>query len=153
VILGRLSTHGVSFFFFFHLIFLLSSFPSAFSIQCEGCSARSYCGYTAANTGFRLALAIATIFLAVAMYVKVFTEKEMLLYFILLIHAVLWFAASMADAVSLTNATMACNDNKFDGGVSNSTCYPNIYGKKYLCVHHNILNFSLWCIFRCIYRY
>jgi hypothetical protein len=123
------------FFFVFCLIFLFSYFPPAFSIQCEGCSARSYCGYTSANTGFRLALAIATIFLAVAIHFKVFTEKELLLYFILLIHAVMWFAASMADAVSLTNATMACNDNKFDGGVSNSTCYPNIYGEKRLCLH------------------
>jgi hypothetical protein len=95
-------------------------------LQCDGCPARSYCGYTTANTGFRLAVAILTIILAVAMYFKAFADYEMLLYFILLIHAALWFAASMADAVSLTNATMACNSG---GGFSNSTCYPNIYGE------------------------
>ncbi len=106
-----------------HISIFLLYYKTAFSVQCDGCSARSYCGYTTANTGFRLAVAILTIILAVLMFFKVFKDNEMLLYFILLVHAVLWFAASMADAVSLTNATMACTD-----GFDDSTCYPEIYG-------------------------
>ncbi len=103
-------------------------FFSAFSIDCDGCPTQSYCGYPPSNTGYRLAIALITFFLAVAMALKFFDDKKEILYFVLLINGLFWAAAFVVDCATLTNSTLACSQGDFSSGDYN--CHNATYGEE-----------------------
>ena len=105
-------------------------------MNCKDCgsdSAPSYCGYPEGVTGFRLAVAIITVILAVLLFFKVWDNVPRAGYVILLINAIFWFAAVVVDATILSNSTLACTNSDFLGNGSEFPCDNATYGQGLAC--------------------
>lgn len=87
----------------------------------------SYCGYSTSNTGYRLAVALLTLFPSVAIFLRSFEERHAILSVIFWALYSLWFLAAGLDVVSLVNGQAACLD---EFTVSNGTknCDNSVYG-------------------------
>lgn len=99
-------------------------------MKIDGCNSNCnpvFCGYSKGNTGYRLAVAIMTLFLGVIMIFKVLEKDEKIKYFTLLLHMVIWFSVFVADSAQLSSATQACSE-KYFFFINGSKCDNSKYG-------------------------
>lgn len=67
------------------------------------------CGYSEANTGYRLALACATVIGgALLIWYRTNEESKVATYWGLFVASILWYAASIADIIALVQGTEGC---------------------------------------------
>eukprot|EP01040_Poterioochromonas_malhamensis_P007679 gene7679-8292_t len=88
----------------------------------------SYCGYSNANTGYRLAVALITLFFSVAIFFRVFEERPAILSASFWGLYSLWFLAAGLDVVSIANGQAACQEDEFTVSGGTKECNNSIYG-------------------------
>ena len=103
-----------------------------FRMSVQGHSNDAYCGYSAANTGFRLALACATVIFGAALVVlRSTTDIKLVTYWGLFVVSVLWYAASVADIIAFIQGSQGCSESLKDNFIDDSidiTCNSSEYG-------------------------
>lgn len=99
-----------------------ANLPAAFEITFDDLS--FYCGYSVANTTFRLFTAILTLFMGLLLIANPFANPKVL-YWLLFPVVVFWCCAATADAAALIAAIPGCKE-LIDG--SGAKCESDIYG-------------------------
>jgi hypothetical protein len=100
----------------------------AFSVKISGQDKPSYCGYSNANTGYRLAIAILTLFFAISFFFDVYDNRPLLLSGIYFGAHSLWFFALGLDINSLANGQSYCKDDFTSINGGDVTCNNSVYG-------------------------
>jgi hypothetical protein len=89
----------------------------------------SVCGYSAANTGYRLALACLSIIAGIWMIFHTKIEGAMVYsYWFIWAMKIFWFAALLADIIAIIQGSKACNNGiaKYGGGFDCGTAQYGI---------------------------
>lgn len=88
----------------------------------------SYCGYTKANTIYRLTIAIFTFFFSLSLFTEVYKSRPMVLNgFYFMFHS-LWFLAAGLDIMGITNGQTTCVDTFEKANDNQVNCENSIYG-------------------------
>ena len=99
--------------------------PFAFTI--DNTSDSVYCGYSEGNTGYRLAIAILTIFGGIGMAVDKEDAFQKIAYWGLFGSSVLWYAATVIDIMALVQGSKGCTESWESEGTG-ITCDSSAYG-------------------------
>jgi disulfide bond formation protein DsbB len=102
-------------------------FSTAFAIQQSSGDKFSYCGYSNANTGYRLTIAILTFIFSILLFLNVLQAHPYILNSCYWMLYSFWFLATGLDIVAIANGQTSCNDN-IQKAVPSSTCDNSVYG-------------------------